>query len=232
MSNIITTVSAVGEASASNDLANFALSFVVRDATAPLTKNRLKARVGEFEAMLGAICDQYKINIVKDSVTTATNVVQSFEYDANTGTNNPAGFQGTYSTWFQTDSMEQVSALYDELASLADVNCPAPTFSLKNNEELSKAALENARDKVFEKFKYECSVLGLNPNDYVIASWEVLSTGAAVPGKKKMGTPQAINAFTAALEEAIAPGTPSKITQSMIGVAKVSVTLNISFKNK
>lgn len=224
---IVTTVVASGDAEASHDLATFNLTLIAEDSLVPAVKLRIKTKIDDLDQALKTILETHQVKIVKDSLRTQISIQPKFNWDDN-GMRIPDGFQATYSLSFQTDSMDKMNLIYEELTSLHEVSVNSPFFALKNAERLNKKALKNAWKKVSERFLEECSILNLDPLHYEVASWEAVYADSPrmMPGIRKlavMDMPAQYNAME------FVENNPINIVP---GSAKVTVNLSVSFKKK
>jgi len=120
---------------------------------------------------LGDIKTELGIKFVKNSIRASSNVQEKHEWVKNT--NVFRGYEASYHYAFQIDKMDLISDIYDRLTSLAEATVAVPSFDLKNRDKVEKKALKHAWAKVTDRFNSECEVLGLNPSDFEVASWEV-----------------------------------------------------------
>ena len=146
---------------------------------------------------------------------------------------------------------------YANLSVLEGVQNATPNFSLKNTEKLNVKALAKAWEKVFKRFADECKVLGLSPDDYRVASWEVSYSDSHRTGRSARAArssrgntlalasagPSAMmmSAVGGDLEGApvgatmdlggSAPSAPA-LLEIVVGKASVTVNLNVSYVKK
>jgi len=165
-----TTVAAQGEAKSDYNLAGFSVTLEAVRPAVPTAKILLKKKVDALMAALDAMKQKLGIEFVKNSIHASSNVQEQYEWKNNKQVSQ--GYQAVYNYSFQIDDLEKVSQVYDTLTSLEEVRVSSPYYSLKSRDKLNKKALKNAWEKVTERFEMECKVLGLNPSDFEIASWE------------------------------------------------------------
>ena len=168
-----TTVAARGLAETAYTVAGFNIVLSDKDLTVPAAKAKLKAKVEELHTVLDALRQKLSFDYVKNSVRVSSNVQEDYEYHDHK--NRLVGYNVSYNLFFQVDDLNKVNEIYDALTSLAQVKVSSPTFGLKpaQREKLNKKALKDAFAKVTERFKSECKVLNLNPDDFEISNWEV-----------------------------------------------------------
>ena len=169
----VTTVAAQGEAEANFNLVGFSLSLSEVAGSVPLAKAKLKARIEDLDKTLTEIMKNNNLEFVKNSVRSSSHAAEKHEWRENK--NVFLGHEVTYTLYFELDDMKQVNNVYEALTSLDRVRVGTPSFLIKDNlrEKLNKKALKDAFSKVQERFDMECKVLGLDSNDYEVASWEV-----------------------------------------------------------
>jgi len=167
-----TTVAAYGLAEAPYTIANFSLSLHAKGKTVPVAKERLKEQIEGLNNSIEELKKKLNLKFVKHSLHTASSVQEDYEYKANK--HEHVGYIVNYNLSFQIDDLDKVNEVFDALTSLDKVRVGNPTFGLKpsQRERLGKKALKDASTKAAERFATECEVLGLNPNDFEIVSWE------------------------------------------------------------
>jgi uncharacterized protein YggE len=223
----VTTVSSSGVATTDYDIAFFSLITHVDETTQPLAKLALKDRLAELEPRIKAIMETYNVSVIKGTLVSAVDVKPRYEWRGDR--NELIGYRGTFIYEFKTDSMNVISKIYDELSSLHNVTVCAPNFSLKNPEALNKEALKDAWRKVCDRFSDQCDVLGLDPNNYDVAHWQVDYSDVALTKKAPPGTLRAAaNAMPQTGEEAA----EDRAIELIIPNTKVTVNLSVSFKRK
>ncbi len=240
-----TTVSAQGEAKSDYNLATFSLTLDAERPAANTAKILLKKKVDELMAALDVMKQKLNLEFVKNSVQSSSNVNEINEWSG--GKNVFLGYRATYSYSFQIDNLDQVSAVYDVLTSLEEVSVSSPHYSLKNRDKLNKKALKQAFEKVTERFETECKVLGLNPTDFEIASWEATYSDSHRSDRvsnhtRRVGMARATAAMSDdTLESAAAPigavavaaGAPThEPLELVIGQASVTVNLEVGYAKR
>jgi|SRR6185436_6293636 len=227
---IVTTVAAIGEAEANYDVATFTLSILVEDVLLSSVKDRLQNQITTLDQIVKEMLELHQIKI-KDSINTDTSIISKLRWDNIRVENVPDGFQGVYCIKFQTESMDKVSSLYNELSLLHNVTVQKPAFSIKNSDRLARKALKNAWKKVNERFTDECEILGLNVDDYEIMNWDVLypdsQKNSLLLGHKKPYVEVGLIG-----QEIQNPALIVNVNAEVAKVAKMSVNLNVSFKKK
>lgn len=221
---IVTTVAVTGSAETHYDLATFSLSLVVNDATVPAAKARLKEKIAVLDEEIKLIFENHQLKIVKDMTASSVNVQPKYNWENNRNVQD--GFQATYYYQFQTESMDKINQVNEELSSLHEVTVNAVISTLKNSDRLNKKALKNAWKKISERFADECDVFGLLPENYEILNWTASYADTPRPIVKKGSRDD----ITLALDDEVAGKTAS--VNLIVNMAKVTVTVNVSFKKK
>lgn len=215
---VSTIVAANGEAEANNDLATFNLSLGAEDTLVSTVKLRIKNKITALDQSLKAILETHNVEIVKDSMCAQVGINPKTNYN----TNLPE-FQAVYSLSFQIDNLDKVNQIYNELSTLHEVTVGTPIFTLKNCDILNKKALENAWEKVSERFLNECEILKLNPEHYEIITWGVFYPDAAKKSNTRTQTYHLVDADDV---------THNNVTDITPGLAKVLVNLSVSYIKK
>lgn len=232
-----TTVAARGLAESPYTVAGFSLSLSDKGTSVPTAKARLKKKVETLNAALDALRTKLSIEYVKNSVRASSSVQENWEYQDRK--NEFKGYIVNYNFFFQIEELDKVNEVYETLTSLEEVKVGSPTFGLKpaQRERLNKKALKNAFEKAAARFETECEVLGLNPADFKIASWEATyhdsQRGERVAGH--MAARMVSNSYESASIGAVAGGTaPSGETSLdlVAGLAEVVVNLEVGYAEK
>jgi hypothetical protein len=116
-----------------------------------------------------------------------------------------------------------------------------PAFSLKNHDRLNKRALKAAQKKVVERFAMECEILGLNPAEFEIASWEAtysdsqrsdrVAKGTRLAAMSARGGGAVAQSYSAdSIESAAAPEEPA--IGFTVGLASVTANLEVGYIRK
>lgn len=226
MDKIVTTVAASGEAETAFDIAVFSVHLSANDAVAPAVRVRLRSKIDDLEAAIRNLVDNYQVSILEGTTKTVMNVNQAYNWDANN--QRIVTWTGAYSMTFQTDSMDKVNRIYEILGAVHEATVNSPSFLLKSKDALNKQALRNAWARVIDRFADECEVLGANPAEHEIASWEVTyeDTKRDNLGVGKLA--KAAPALRAA--QFVDDGPADEAINIEPGKAKVSVNLNVAFK--
>lgn len=234
-----TTVAAQGTAETDYNLATFSVALSAEGQSAPEAKALLKKQVDDLTQALEAMKTKLSLKFVKNSVNTSTNVQEKWVYNHAKSENEFAGFTASYRYTFQIDDLDKVSEVYDVLSSLSEATTSSPHFSIteKTRDRVNKKALKDAFRKVQERIETECEVLGLNPSDFEIASWEATysdsrrSDRVAAATRKAMARPAAaaysLAADDDALESAAIGGAAPRSEPLEIVVGKAQVTANL-----
>ncbi len=239
-----TTVAAQGEAKSDFNLAGFSVTLDATRDDVPAAKADLKKKVDALVESLEAMKTKLDLKFVKNSVRASSNVQQQWEWELVKGKQQQVmkGYQATYSYSFQIDDLDKVSKVYDTLTSLPEVRVSSPYYSLKNQEKLNKKALKDAFQKVSDRFADECNVLGLNPADFEIVTWETSysdsrrSDRVAAGMKARRATASVALAMRAddSIESAAfgSAGDEDSELELVAGQAQVTVNLEVGFARK
>lgn len=233
-----TTVAAQGTAETPYNLAGFNISLHADGSTVPMAKLKLKKQVDALMEALTAMKKDLSLEFVKNSIRSSSHVQEKWEWLKNK--NEFRGYDASYSYHFQVSDLDQVSKIYDILTSLQEVRVQSPYYALKNADKLNKKALKHAFEKVTERFESECKILGLNPSDFEIASWEVSysdsrrSDRVANAARRAAAAPAAMAvAAAASLESASGGGAEdSEPLELVTGLASVTVNLEVGYARR
>jgi uncharacterized protein YggE len=240
-----TTSAAQGSAETDYNLATFHVSLSAEGKTAPEAKAELKKQVDGLVHALEEMKTNLSLKFVKNSVNTSTNVQERYVYNQKKNENEFAGFTASYRYSFQIDDLEKVSEVYGALSSLEEATTSSPSFSLTTStrDRVNKKALKDAFRKVQDRFETECGVLGLNPAEFEIASWEAtysdsyrsdrVSAHTRRVGMARAAT--AVQSYSAddTLEAAASPmGGGAEPLEIVVGKAKVTANLEVGYARR
>ena len=238
-----TTVAAQGEAKSDFNLAGFSVTLESLKQDVPTAKSDLKKKVDALVEALEAMKTKLDLKFVKNSIRASSNVQQQYEWETVNKKQQQVlkGYQATYSYSFQIDDLDKVSKVYDTLTSLKEVRVSSPYYALKNMDKLNKKALKDAFQKVAARFADECNVLGLNPADFEIFSWETSYSDShrsdRVSGMKSRaaGGARAMMAMAVADEgvgAAFGSAGEDDELELVAGQAQVTVNLEVGYARK
>lgn len=237
-----TTVAAQGEAKSDFNLAGFSVSLTATEADVPSAKVQLKKKVDALLESLEAMKTKLDLKFVKNSIRASSNVQQQWEWEKVKGKDQNVlkGYQASYSYSFQIDDLDKVSKVYDTLTSLPEIRVGSPYYSLKNQEKLNKKALKDAFQKVSDRFADECAVLGLDPADFEIVTWETSysdsrrSDRVASSMKARSARAAVAMSYSADIVEssAMGGGGDDSELELVAGQAQVTVNLEVGFARK
>lgn len=170
-------VDAHGIATADYDRVMFSVTAEVVAPTMTAVKEQLKKRAAAFKDVYYTIERKlnYFIAVELDSATLSTSSAlgkhqvfnhKTHEYDQK-------GYKGVYSASFEITTIDEASLVYDALTGLDGFDVQAPQFKLRNQEQLKRQALGNAHERLLERFKLECTTMGVSFDDYQVVSWRV-----------------------------------------------------------
>jgi uncharacterized protein YggE len=233
-----TTVAAQGTAEAPYNLAGFSVSLHATGSSVPLAKAKLKKQVDDLVTAIDSMKKDLSLEFVKNSIRSSSNVQEKYEWIKNE--NVFKGYDATYSYYFQIDDLSKVSKIYDILTSLQDVRASSPHYSLKNIDKLNKKALKHAFEKVTERFESECKVLGLNPADFEIGTWEATYSDSQRSDRVAAGNARrAVGARSASAAVAVAAAAPmndagggSEPLELVTGLASVTANLEVGYARR
>lgn len=164
----VTSANAEGVAVADFDMARFSATTSAVGSTGKEAKDSLKKTVDKMVSLY----DSLKAEGVAENLRTNVSVQPKHEYNRN-GEPKLVGYEAKYSMVFHTPDLDKVSKIHDSLTNINGVQANEPTFDVKNKSSLSKEAFKVAFDKCQDRFASECAVLGKDPNDFEVGSWNV-----------------------------------------------------------
>lgn len=226
MSEVVTSIVAGGFVVAEYDTAHFSLSFNEYAPKAKAAKAKLKKGVERVNAALADLKERGLV-MVTGTYLTGPTVTPNDVYDRVKQVNVRDGQRATYNVSFQTQNMELVNEIYDELSDLDlnEINVPSPTYSVKAIAALKQQALEDAWRVAQVLFANQCSVLGLDVNNFNVATWQVNYSGQEYGGKFRNST-VALNANFGG------GGDDDDAIAINAGKAKVQVNLTVNYTRK
>lgn len=237
-----TTVAAKGSAEAPYTVATFSVSLSSKGTTVSLAKANVTKNINTLNDVLSDMKAEQGLEIVKNSLRTNSHVQEDWEYVERN--REMVGYIVLYNLSFQIYDLDLVNKIYDTLTSLPEISVASPIFGLKpaQREKLSKKALKNAFEKAYERFSTECEVLGLNPSDFEIATWEVTYHDSQRSDRvaKAMSARAASNAVYESVSLAGGPmgapgptgATGSSGIDLVSGLAEVVVNLEVGYAKK
>jgi uncharacterized protein YggE len=125
------------------------------------------------------------------------------------------GYTAKFILEFSTLDVDAVGVIHDQLTSIEGVAAKAPAYTFTTPEKYRRLALEEAWIVVKDRFAHQCSVLGVNPNDYHVEQWGVDFNDRRETFSKVANYAQ----------ELVGPTAPDVDG----GIARVSVTLNVEY---
>lgn len=168
-----TTVAAQGTAETKFDRVTFSVSLSEEADTVPEAKAQLGKAIEALNEAVEAVKKNQNLEFVKNSVRTSSNTQENWEWiGKNNNKRELRGYTMSYVLSFDVDDLDVVSRVYDALTSIPRISVRQPAFWLKNKDRLNKKALKQAQKKVEERFAMECEILGLQPDQFEVASWE------------------------------------------------------------
>lgn len=235
-----TTVAAQGTAETAFDRVTFSVSLSEDGDTVPLAKVKLGKAIEALNEAVESVKKNLNLEFVKNSVRTSSNTQENWEWVGRS--NNKRELQGytmNYVLSFDVDDLDVVSRVYDALTSIPKIQVRQPAFWLKNRDRLNKKALKQAQKKVEERFAMECEILGLQPDQFEIASWETNYSDSQRSDRVAKG----VRAFAAAapvgavlesasLDDAGGSADATPAIGFTVGLASVTVNLEVGYIRK
>lgn len=235
-----TTVAAQGTAETAFDRVTFSVSLSEDADTVPAAKVKLGKAIEALNEAVESVKKNLNLEFVKNSVRTSSNTQENWEWVGRS--NNKRELQGytmNYVLSFDVDDLDVVSRVYDALTSIPKIQVRQPAFWLKNRDRLNKKALKQAQKKVEERFAMECEILGLQPDQFEIASWETNYSDSQRSDRVAKG----VRAFAAAapvgavlesasLDDAGGAADAAPAIGFTVGLASVTVNLEVGYIRK
>lgn len=224
MSEIVTSIVAGGYVVAEYDTAHFSLSFSEYAPKAKAAKAKLKKGVDKVNEALDSLKEK-GLKMVVGTYLTGPTVGPNYVYDRVKQINVLEGQKATYTVSFQTQSMELVNEVYDDLSDLDlnELTLQPPTYSIKAEAALKQQALEDAWRVAQVLFANQCGVLGLKTNNFTVATWSVNYSGDDYRGGGKFRN------STVALAAGGGGGYDDDAIEINAGKAKVKVLLTVNY---
>jgi imidazole glycerol phosphate synthase subunit HisF len=178
MTTNVTSINARGFVVADFDTATFSLSFNEFAPKAREAKTKLKKGVEKITTAIDAL-KKKGLEILATHYRSNIAVQPNSVYNQGTHQWEVKGQKATYTVTFQTPTLEMVNEVYDVLSEL-DVNeytVNSPAYSVRAEAALKQQALEDAWKVAQVLFANQCSVLGLDPKNYSVSTWQVNYSG-------------------------------------------------------
>lgn len=178
MSNQVTSISARGFVVADFDTATFSLSFNEFAPKAREAKTKLKKGVEKITTAIDSL-KKKGLEILATHYRSNISVQPNSVYNQSTHQWEVKGQKATYTVTFQTPTLEMVNEVYDVLSEL-DVNeytVNSPTYSVRAEADLKQQALEDAWKVAQVLFANQCKVLGFDPSNFSVSTWQVNYSG-------------------------------------------------------
>ncbi len=217
--HFLTTSNVTGVASAAYDTVIFTCNVQGTGLTGPKAKEAARPAIDALIATLDAL-EKDGLKIDREGLRAEPNVQPAYDYDSSTRRNTPVGYTASYTLTFQSCSVESASEVHDKLTEVNGVTANAPAFKLKNLTKLHSRALRDAKAKRDARFKDECKVFGLDPDDYCVDSYQPSYDESESAGAQ-------LYAHAAASHESVGGGSPVKIKS---GRATVTVRLTSNYR--
>jgi uncharacterized protein YggE len=215
--DIVTSVRAMGTVETDFDRARFTISLEAKGKTKKEAVRALKAKVAEIDKYIDGMCSDV---IAADSNLSAYGDQQIWG-EAPRGKKPVAeGHLAWYRRTFATDEMDKVDEIQDALAAHPDGNVAPVSFELKDERPLHKAAVKDAYQNAMRQFQDECEILGKDPKNYEVRSWNVNY-------QQSHGSQRAMFGVASA---SAAPEAPA--IENDAGKASVTININLNFTEK
>lgn len=91
----------------------------------------------------------------------------------NDGVRRFGGYRASYSISFTGTDVVKSIEFHDALTSIEHVQASSPDFRMDDLEAVSEKAFANAVSKAQRKFIAQCKALSLDPNKYIVHSWDI-----------------------------------------------------------
>jgi uncharacterized protein YggE len=85
-----------------------------------------------------------------------------------------AGYTATFGLTFRSRDLDRIAEIHDALTSIEGAEVTSPKFLMdpEHKEELRRTAFENAVKQAKQRFEEQCLVIGNDPKQYEITSWD------------------------------------------------------------
>lgn len=170
-------VDAHGTATADYDRAMFSVTAEVVAPTMTAVKELLKKRAAAFKDVYHTIEKNlnhfHAVELDSATLSSSSTMGKHQVYNNKTSEYDHKGYKGVYTVSFEITTIDEASVVYDALTGLDGFDVQAPQFKLRRQEQLKRQALVNAHERLIERFKLECTTMGVNFDDYRVVSWRV-----------------------------------------------------------
>lgn len=212
------SISATGAAEAVFTHASFQVTISATAETGPEAKEQARPRIDNVLKVVKDFGEKAAIDTNKLQSRFSVNSYRSHNH--NTGLSELRGYSATYELSFNAKNVEEATALHDALTSIKGVDAPSPEFHVEANDTLRQVAFQNAVNSARERFKAQCTALGLDPNNFYIASWSDEGDRPVFRGKSM------------ALEAAASPMSSSEPIALKPGSATYSVRVSLEYARR
>jgi len=225
MSQLVTSQSATGFARGKFDTVSFNVDIEGRGRSGPDAKAAVKKPL---KALLDALSSlgESGVEFKSDEDQSSLNLSKETRWDEQQGRNIFTGYLASYSLHVESSDVDRASEIQDVLTSVDGIEVDSPTFTLEPEQrrELQKAALKLAVVVVKDRFKQECEVLSLDPEDF-----EINTFNTNYGQRRTNSCSNFAMKYESAMDSNSAGGAPVEIKS---GLADVEITLTVSFKRK
>jgi hypothetical protein len=225
MTTNVTSISARGFVVADFDTATFSLSFNEFAPKAREAKTKLKKGVEKITTAIDSL-KKKGLEIMATYYRSNISVQPHSVYNQTSHQWEVKGQKATYTVTFQTSTLEMVNEVYDVLSEL-DVNeytVNSPTYSVRAEAALKQQALEDAWKVAQVLFANQCNVLGLDPKNYSVSTWQV-----NYGGNEHHGFAKGRNFTNGLAAGGAAPGGEDDAIELNAGRAVVDVVLTANY---
>lgn len=137
--------------------------------TGPAAKKAAKPTIDKIRAVIAEHAKTAELDTTR--LTSDFHIQKVTEFDHATRTNKHGGYMATYSVSFTGKNIEAATTVHDALTSIDGAEADSPQFRVEASSALEAKAFENAIKKAKQRFVDQCKALGLDPDDYTVASW-------------------------------------------------------------
>ncbi len=209
----LTVANATGSVSADYDTVAFSVDIEERAESGPAANAALQKRVAKLDELYQRVQATTKVD--KDSKRATNGLKPYCEYNRTSNKEECKGYEAWYEMRFSISEVDKATEIQNLLTSLDGMEVSAPVFGVKDQEGLKNKAVADAYKQVMRRFKNECKILGLDPNDYTVNAYSV-----------NYMDHDGLTRFDAVRLEAAHGPAPVKIE---VGKATVQVNLSVTF---
>jgi uncharacterized protein YggE len=181
MANPTTLVTVHGEGTAQGPTTNLhlTLSGVLWDKTTAAARQKAKARLAEVRSAIIELCGA-------DAGIDESRLNSYFHVRAHVVDSGREGFDASFTLQLVSNKPEAASVILDRVAEIEGIEVSSPSFSMRaeDERELKNQAFVSAVAAAKARFRWQCSVIGLDPSDFIVSHWTYSSGRSASAGKR------------------------------------------------